>query len=115
MTIPPPEANAVALLAWLMGAAGGLGALAVIGRYVRRVALWARRTAIAIDTLHTIVERELTTNGGTSMKDRLDEQCVTMRRHLEQDDAVQAATLARVEAMEQKLNDVWYRITGLRR
>ena len=114
MNIPPPDANFAAALAWLVGAAGGLSAVAVIVR-------WALRAGRAIDALHVIIEREMTPNGGGSMKDKLDEQCASGRRrdallqhHIESDDAVQGVMLTELARIREKLDDVWYRVTGMR-
>lgn len=114
MNIPPPDANFAAALAWLVGTAGGLSAFAVIVRFVLRAGR-------VIDALHVIIEREMTPNGGSSMKDKLDEQCAAGRRrdallqhHIENNDAVQAEILMEQARQREKLDDVWYRIAGLR-
>ena len=128
MNIPPPDANFAAALAWLVGTAAALTALAVIGRVVRRMWRrarkgwrWAMTILRNIEALHVIVEREMTPNGGSSMKDKLDEQCAAGRRrdallqhHIESDDAVQGVTLTELARVREKLDDVWYRVTGMR-
>ena len=121
MIIPPPDANLVAALAWLAGTAGGLSALAVIVR-------WVLRAGRVLEALAVIVEREMTANGGSSMKDKLDEQCAAGRKRdallqfqIESDAAAQeatfaelAATRAEMAAMRDQVGDIWYRVTGLR-
>ena len=125
MSIPPPDANFAAALAWLVGTAAALTALAVIGRFVvrsvRRMWRWTVTAGRYVEMMHTIVERELTPNGGSSMKDKIDEQCAARRRrdaqfqqYVENNDAVQAEILMEQARQREKLDDVWYRVAGLR-
>ena len=128
MNIPPPAADFAAALAWLVGTAAALTALAVIGRVVRRMWRRARKgwrwsmiTLRNIEALHVIIEREMTANGGSSMKDKIDEQCAAGHRrdaqfqqYAENNDAVQAEILMEQARQREKLDDVWYRIAGLR-
>ena len=116
--IPPPDANFAAALAWLVGTAAALTAM---WRRARKGWRWAMTILRNIEALHVIVEREMTPNGGSSMKDKLDEQCAAGRRrdallqhHIESDDAVQGVTLTELARIREKLDDVWYRVTGMR-
>ena len=124
MNIPPPDANFAAALAWLVGTAAALTALAVIGRFlvrsVRRMWRWTVTAGRYVEMMHTIVERELTPNGGTSMRDKLNDQCDAMREllallqhHIETDDAIQHVLLTDLGALREKSDDTWRRVAGL--
>ena len=136
MTIPPPDASLIALLAWLAGTAGALTALATIRLYVRRLFRWSRATSRRIERLvelsngnAQLLNRELTANGGGSMKDKLDEQCTvtrallaSFREHIDNDDAIQGVLLSEQAAIREeqrallsKVDDMWRRILGLSR
>lgn len=99
------------IAAWIVGTAGLLAALVYL--WSRAVHVWrfGRRVADRIDELHELVlrvdklaERELTANGGSSMKDKLDEQCgniVALRGefagHVEDDVLIQGRILERLD------------------
>ena len=104
MTIPPPDASTVAGLAWLSGTAVGMAAVAAIWHYTRRAIRGVLRTAQYVDVLHTLGVQELSSNGGTSMKDKLDRQGTAIQRltpvtpllqqQIAHDDVVHAELLA---------------------
>ena len=136
--MPPPDANFAAALAWLVGTAAALTALAVIGRFVghfvrrmvrsvRRMWRWTVTAGHYVEMMHTIIERELTPNAGGSMRDKLDEQCKTIReqrdllaQHIAATTAVQGVLLENDAAMRQEVasirvavDDTWRRVVGL--
>ena len=141
--IQPPNDSLVALLAWLAGTAGALTTLAAIGHYVRQLCWWGRATSRRIERLvelsdgnSQLLNRELTPNGGGSMKDKLDEQCTvtrallaSSREHIDNDDAIQGVLLSEQAAIREeqaaireeqrallsKVDDMWRRILGLSR
>ena len=128
MNIPPPDANFAAALAWLVGTAAAATALGVIIRYVRRAVHWAIMVAQRIDTIlvlsdHStaILNRELTVNGGSSMRDKVDQQCAAIRalqadrrRDTAAGDTIHTTLLMELAELRTKIDDMWYRMTGLR-
>ena len=99
------------IAAWIVGTAGLLAALVYL--WSRAVHVWhfGRRVADRIDevlelatTTKLLAQRELTSNGGASMKDKLDEQCANIRSlrgevvsHIEDDVLIQGRILERLD------------------
>ena len=112
-----PLVDTLAIIAaWIVGTAGLLAALVYL--WSRAVHVWrfGRRVADRIDELHelaqrteALAQRELTANGGSSMKDKLDEQCASIRAlhtvlagHMEDDVLIMGHILKEIEEIRMR-------------
>ena len=101
------------LAGWIVGAPGLIATLVYLWSRAVRVWRFGRRVADRIDEMLDLVQRvdalaarELTANGGRSMKDKLDEQCANIGAlrgefavHVDDDVLIQGRILERLDEM----------------